>query len=348
MLFSKRLPVHSLIGLCRDLRHNLAAGLMLRDVFRQQAKRGTAALRPVAERIRVAIESGENLQTALEQEQGAFPPLFLALAGVGEQSGNLPEVFGALQEYYEMQQRFWRQFISQSVLPVLQFVAATLIIAGLMVILGFIAEVMQQKEPLDPLGIGLTGAPGAVKFLIYIYGAILALIIVYMVLSRAVEQKALFDRLFLRIPALGPFLSALCLARLCLTMRLTLDSSMPVAKAVGLSFRATGNAAFDRDGLKVQEAIRAGEDLTAALTRCRLLPEEFLNIVASAEQGGRVPEALGHQGTFYEEEATRRLAVLTRVAGFAVWVFVAALIIMAIFRIFNLYLNAINQALQMH
>jgi type II secretory pathway component PulF len=346
MLFSKRLPLRSLIGLCRDLRHNLEAGIMLRDVFRQQARRGGPGLRPVAERIKDSLESGENLHSALEQEGNAFPPLFVALAGVGEHTGNMPEVFGSLQKYYEMQQRFWRQFVSQSILPVLQFIAATLIIAGLMVILGFIAEIMNQKEPLDPLGVGLTGYQGAVIFLTIIYGTILAVGLLYVFLSRVLAQQAMVDRLLLYIPAIGSFLQALCLARLALTMRLTMDSSMPVARALGLSFRATGNAAYAQDGAKIQDAVRSGSDLTAALSRSKLLPEEFLNIIASAEEAGRVPEVMGHQAQFYEEEATRRLAVLARVAGFAVWCFVATLIIMAIFRIFNLYLGAINQAMQ--
>src|SRR5713101_6382127 len=117
MLLSARLPVSSLIELCRALRHNLSAGLTLRDVFRQQARQGALAVRPVAGRIRQVIERGDDLETALNQEAKHFPPLFLALASVGERSGNLPEVFTALEKYYVLQQRMWRQFISLSIWP---------------------------------------------------------------------------------------------------------------------------------------------------------------------------------------------------------------------------------------
>src|SRR5947209_8079102 len=106
MLLTSRLPLSSLIRVCRELRHNLAAGIMLRDVFRQQAKRGSPPFRPVARRILTALESGSSFQDALQQNRRAFPPLFLALASVGEQSGNMPEVFGELEKYYQMQQRF--------------------------------------------------------------------------------------------------------------------------------------------------------------------------------------------------------------------------------------------------
>jgi type II secretory pathway component PulF len=71
---------------------------------------------------------------------------------------------------------------------------------------------------------------------------------------------------------------------------------------------------------------------------------DFVNIIAVAEEGGRVPEVMANQAQYYEEEATRRLAVLTRIAGFGVWLFVASLIIMAIFRLASIYFNALNQA----
>ena len=44
MWFSSRLPLSSVIELCRVLRHYLGAGLTLRDAFRKQAARGMADL----------------------------------------------------------------------------------------------------------------------------------------------------------------------------------------------------------------------------------------------------------------------------------------------------------------
>jgi type IV pilus assembly protein PilC len=342
MLLSRRLPLNALIALCRDLRHSLGAGLMLRDVFRQQSRRGYSSVRPVAARISQAIEAGDELRVALKAERAYFPPLFISLVSVGESTGNLPEIFAELEKYYLMQQRFRRQFISQSFLPVLQFVAATLIIAGLMVILGFIGMMMNTK-PLDPLGFGLTGSSGALIFLAIVYGAVTAVVFLYIIISRSLRQKAVVDWTLLHIPIIGGFLQCLCLARLATALRLTLDSAMPIADAIGLSFQATGNAAYMAMAPTLQDSLRSGDDLSRAISKCRLLPEEFINIIAVAEEGGRVPEAMVNQAQYYEEEASRRLYILTRAASFAVWAFVAILIIMAIFRLFAIYLGAIEK-----
>jgi type IV pilus assembly protein PilC len=341
MIFSRRLPLSSLIAISRDLRHNLGAGIMLRDALKQQARRGNHAFRPVADRMYHAIESGDDLRQVLENERAYFPPLFISLVSVGESSGQLPEIFAELEKYYLMQQRFWRQLISQSIMPVLQFIVATFVIAFMMVILGFIAEARSSK-PIDPIGFGLSGTSGARTFLAVIYGSLAVLFLIYLALSRLLEQKALIDRLLLHIPVLGGFLQCLCLSRLSMGLRLTLDSAMPIAKAIGLSFQATGNAAYVSDASRIQESLKTGDDLTRAISQCRLLPEDYVNIIAVAEQGGRVPEVMVNQAQYYEEEAGRRLVLLTRAAGFFVWAFVAILIIIAIFRIFNIYLSAIN------
>src|SRR6185437_13442689 len=93
MLLSSRLSLPVLIELCRALRHNLGAGLTLLAVFRQQQRRGPAAVRALAGRVADLLEKGHSLGQALKREANYFPPLFLSLAEVGEQTGMLPEVF---------------------------------------------------------------------------------------------------------------------------------------------------------------------------------------------------------------------------------------------------------------
>ena len=100
MQFFTQIPLRNLIEFCRVLRHNLAAGLTLRRVFRQQAERGPYSVRPVAQRISEKLEQGESLEAALKDEKHKFPPIFLSLTAMGEESGNLPEVLAELEEYF--------------------------------------------------------------------------------------------------------------------------------------------------------------------------------------------------------------------------------------------------------
>jgi type II secretory pathway component PulF len=106
--------------------------------------------------------------------------------------------------------------------------------------------------------------------------------------------------------------------------------------------RGTGNTAFSAREESMRESIRNGEDLAIALRKTGVFPEDFLNIVESAEEGGRVSEVMRHQTEFYEEETRRHLTILTTTASWGVYFLVACLIIFMIFRIFSSYLGLID------
>src|SRR5687767_2211895 len=108
MFFTRQLPLSSVIALCRALRHNLGAGLTLVQVFRQQADRGPAAVRPFAARVLVSLEQGHSLNEVLEGEKGVLPPLFYSLVKVGEETGHLAEMFAELEKYYLLEEKLRR------------------------------------------------------------------------------------------------------------------------------------------------------------------------------------------------------------------------------------------------
>jgi type IV pilus assembly protein PilC len=338
-MFSRQLPLWSLIEFCRVLRHNLEAGLTLRHVFRQQAERGPQPVRPVARRISRDLEQGESLTSALEKEASHFPVIFVSLSKVGEESGNLPEVLADLEKYFVLQQRLRRQFYNQIAWPVIQMVVAIFVISGMIYVLALLSS---GNRPYDPLGLGYTGTSGALRFLIHAFGFWAVLIGLYFVLTRTLKQKAAVDELLLRIPVIGPCLRSIALMRFCLSLRLTMETGMPITESLQLSMRATGNAAFAARTDSVCEAVKGGEDLTEALRHAGLFPDDFLNIMANAEEGGRVPEVMRHQADYYDEESRRRMTILTQAASWGVYAAVAALIIFMIFRIATSYLALLN------
>jgi type IV pilus assembly protein PilC len=334
MFASTFLPLTDLIELCRVMRHGIGAGLPLTKLFGQQATSGPEAVRPVADRVNRSLEQGESLDDVLQRESALFPPLFLSLVGVGERSGMLPEVFGELEKYFVQQLKLRRQFRSQIAWPVFELLAAILVIAILIFAVGLIAQ-MQRARPMDPLGLGLTGGTGALIFLFLAFGTIGGLIGLYLFAMRKLQHQARVDALLLRVPAIGSCLRALALARFCLALRLTMEAGITLRAALRLSLRATGNAAFIAATPAMIKELKAGSDLTSALTVSDLFPEDFRHMVALAEETGQLPEVMRRQATEYEDEAGRRLAALTTLAGWGVWLVVAAVIILAIFRIWG-------------
>jgi type II secretory pathway component PulF len=339
MFFSRQLPLPALIELCHRLRLSLSAGLTLRDVFRQLATRGSRSLRPVAKRIRDHLDQGDSFEAALEPEQGVFPPLFLAMAAVGEQVGRLPEVMEQLEKYFQLQQKSWRQVRSRSLLPAIQFVIATGVIALLLFVLGAIS----QSRGTQPQGLfGLTGQAGAIKFLAFVAALFAGVFVLYRFVTRFLGQRALFDRLALRVPDVGGCLQVLAVGRFALALQMTLDTSLAVAKALRLSLQATGNAAFQEQAEVIVASVKRGESVTEALTLGQIFPLEFLSMVAIGEQGGRLVEMMRHQAAHYQEEGERRMKGLTSRITFLIWLFYAVFMVVAILGLARNYLGALG------
>jgi len=330
-----------LIELCRSLRHYLGAGLSLVDAFRHQAKSGAARVRPVAARLAAALESGDSLEEALQREPSAFPPLFLALARVGEHTGMLAEVFAELEKYYLRQRKLWRQFVTQIAWPVTEFVLAVFVLAGLILIMGVLADI-RGGQPLDPLGLGLAGPSGALIFLGVVGGVLSGLAALYWLVTRRLGGGAATATFLLRLPALGPCLQALALTRFCTALRLTTETGMSIDQAMRLSLSATGNPAFTACSEQIEADLRGGEEVTLALARSGVFPQEFQHMIAIAEESGTLDQVLAHQAEHYQEESSRRLAALTSLAGYAVYGFVGLVIIIAIFRIANWYIGLLG------
>jgi type II secretory pathway component PulF len=330
MLFSKQLPLPSLVELCRSLRHLVGVGMLVRDVFRQLSERGSRPLRPVAERIHAVLSRGDNLETALEAERQSFPPLFLATVVVGERTGNLAEVCTELEKYYQLQQQLQRRLKSQSIGPLLQFGLAVCIIALLIFVLGAIRD---ARGGPGMSVFGLSGATGSLIFLGIVFGVLGALVGLYLLLTRKLRYTYALDKFSLTLPLIGPCREALALARFSLALRLTMESGLSVVEALRLSLEATGNAAYVAVAPVIRKAVKRGDDLTVAVIESGRFPEEFCNVLAVGEESGRIPEVMGQQAAYYQEEAGRRLKRLQTTAVWTAWLIYAAFMIFAIFNI---------------
>jgi type IV pilus assembly protein PilC len=342
-MFSKRLSLNSLVELCRSLRYSLSSGLTLRDTMALLATKGDPRLRPVAEEIGKEIKSGWSLQDALKKQEKVFPPLFLALCTVGEESGNLPEILAELERYYIVQQKLRREFVKQITWPILQLFLAVMVISGLIVVLDLI--VPKSGESIDALGVGLKGVKGARIFLEWVFGVIFGLWFAMWLTKKLLSRRAIVESILLNIPMLGPTLRSVALARFCVSLHLMLETNLSVNKTIRLALMATDNAAFIAKWPVVETALRKGENITSALAETNLFPARFMGTVAIGEENGRLPEILKHAAEEWEEESRRRLDILNRATSYLVWLVVMILMGVAIFRIFMIYYDKIQNAL---
>lgn len=330
--------------LCRRLSTSLEAGIDIRKVLaREAAGRARRSAIERMETLRLEVNRGRGLADALEQTNGYFPPLFRDMVRLGEETGRLPEVLRHLAEHYELQLQLRRGFLATITWPMMQLTAAILIVGLVIWLMGVIGGF--TGHTVDILGFGLVGNQGALIYFCIVGAIALGLALAIRAALRGQRWVRPLQMLTLKLPVIGPSLRTLSLSRLAWAMHLTLDSGMDLRRAVPLSLHASRNPLFVESGDQIVYDIGRGREITEAMADTGAFPRDFLDAVEVGERSGRLPEQLGLLSRQYQDQATRALAALTALAGFGVWLIVAAIIILMIFRIFSFYLGTINDAL---
>jgi type II secretory pathway component PulF len=341
MLFSYRVPLKTLIDLCRRLSIALGAGIDVRTVWMREAQRAQGPLRDRLLQVAFAIQQGESLAEALAPIADCFPALFREMIVLGEQTGHVDTVLTQLADHYQNQLNSRRIFYAAIAWPVIQLTIAVVIVGFLIWIMGMLRETTGNRT-LDILGFGLVGNSGLAAYVAMVACATTVIWLVLRAISRGLVWTYPVQRFVLRLPGIGRPLQTLALARLAWSMHVTLGAGMEVRRALRLSLANTQNARYIDHMAAIDAAIMAGHSIHEAFCRTGDFPVEFLDMLAVGEQSGEVSESMGRLAKLYQEQARMALAVLAMIAGWLVWAAVAAVLITLIFRIFSFYLGALS------
>jgi len=329
---------------CRTLHHSIGAGLSPVRIFKQQAKSGPRPLRDVAQAVAAKLGAGESLEDGFAPYQNRFPPLFLELVAVGEQTGRLEDTFRELELYYESTLSIQRNFRSQMAYPAIQFVAAILIISGLIWILGMLAG-SGKAITVDPTGLGFTGTRGAIMFMVVAFGIVGGILFALKLTADNVKWRARLEGMLTALPGWGPALLALALQRFCVALRMCVEAGLRAEKTIHYCFRATSNSAFSSREERAIAVVKKGNELAEALVASGApFPDEFRESVIVGEETGNLSEVMERLAERYREDAERKLKTAAQVTSYAIYGLVALMIIFFIFQIASVYLGAMNQA----
>lgn len=341
-MFSPRIPNRPLSDLFRNLATLLHAGVPILKAL-QTAARNAAdprARRAVAG-IELDVKRGQDFASAVAARQ-ELPPLAAEMIVVAEETGQLPEILKHLAEHYDNLVKMRRVFLAAIAWPAFQLVAAILVIALLILILGIVANSTGQE--IDVLGWGLIGPKGAVIWLAMTFGTLFGLFFAYKLVASSASGKRALDPILLRIPVVGNCLRSFSLARFSWALSLTQQTGMGLDRCLDVSLRATSNGAYIGEIPRVVAMVRAGEELTDSLRATNLFPENYLQMVSVADAAGTVPETLERLSPDLEADARRSLSGLVIASGVLIWMLVAAFIIFLIFSLASFYVGMINDA----
>ena len=344
MFGTARMETKGLAQLCRRVGTSLEAGIPVRVVWAREAERGTRQHRQFVRRISDSVAVGASVADAIAATDAYFPRLFRAMIHVGEETGTLDRVLLELAEHYDHQVGLRRTFLAAIAWPLVQLIASIVIIGILILVLGWVNEVTGQS--LDVLGVGLVGQWGFVVYACVVTALAAILYLVIYSATRGFLWVAPLQQLALSTPIVGSALQTLALSRLAWTLSLTTNTSMDIRAAVRLAQASTHNAYYTRHVPSVDESLLEGEQIHVALRRTGAYPDEFVDVVETGEESGRLTEAMTTLSRQFQERAFAALALLTMLAGFAIWGLIVVLIGAIVIRIFiTSYLGPMQELL---
>ncbi len=345
MIGEPRIGTKPLAMLCRRLTVSLGAGVDIRNVWTREAKAAHGVARRRFAQIRDDVAGGRSIAESIDETGNYFPELFREMVKVGEQTGQLPEVFRQLADNYEYQLQLRRTLLTAISWPVIELSLALFVIGAVIFLMGAIPAL--SKSGVDLLGLGLKGMSGLVKYVTFLFVLGSIGFVVYEATVRGKLWAAPIQRALMAVPRLGKALETLAMARLCWAMHVTLNTGMDLRQALRLSLRSTQNVLYTKQIDRVLRSIRAGDEIHEAMEMTGVFPIHFIDAVHVGEQSGRLPESMANLSVQYQREAKAAMDVITVLMGFGVMMLIAGVIIFFIFQIFqNAYLGPINDALK--
>lgn len=304
---------NNLATVYHNLSTMLGAGVPLKRTLNVITEGTTGQLRRTFTTISNDVSSGSSLSEIMRKYPKIFYTLDIMLVDAADISGNLPETFKMLSQWYDLKNRLKRRLISGLIFPFVIIHIAALV------------------APIPFLLLGTFGVEGyitlAVSILLLFYIPMLFIIAVLYLLPSSGSIRRSLDAMVLKIPILGKAIRQLALSRYCQAFNMMYKAGIPIIQCAQQATGVTGNAIM-ADILKGgAESAQAGNRVCEGFSN--KLPLDFLNIWRIGEETGELDNCIKRLADNTSENAEQLFAELAQwVPRIVYWLVCALLVIL--------------------
>jgi general secretion pathway protein F len=326
-----RVPQSAIESFTRELANLLSAGLPLaRALHLLRREASNAAAKYVWGKIHDDVVGGTPLGDALAKWPKSFSTVYVAMVRAGEAGGFLPIVLQQIADFRTREQELKGKIKAAMVYPcVLACLACAVLVFLLTFFIPRFSGIFAEFGSKLPL---LTRAIVVVSGWLMHYGWLIAIFVVGAVITgrRAATSesgKRFIERVVLRTPAVGLVSARFSLVRFCRMLGTLVGAGVPLVTALRVAKEALGNQTLaDTVGHAIEE-VRRGVALSRSLSNSPLLfPASVIEMIAVAEETGRLDKELVRLSAAYEGELDRNLRMLVALAEPALLMIMAGLI----------------------
>lgn len=287
---------------------------LLRGIKGLAASTHNAVLRATLEDILKDLEGGRDLAGSFARHPKIFPPLYVSIIRVGEETGTLEASFKRLSEYLQQDQDMRDRIKSATRYPmiVMGVIAIAIAVLTMFVIPRFapLFESLGNDIPWPTLAI-MAVSNFARDYWYVVIGALATLAVLARHYVSTPGGRLAWDRFKLRLPVLGKLVHEGILARLSRSLSISITAGMPVIQTLRVIAQSSGNAFMSARVLEMRDAVERGEPLSRAAASVGMFPPLVLQMLAVGEETGDLPDLLDEVAGFYEREVDYALKNLS-------------------------------------
>jgi len=285
--------------------------------------------RRILEDVSNRVHSGEPFSDALEHHKRVFPTLMVSLVRASEASGTMGPMLERVCAYLTKDRETVRAVRGATVYPIIMLSIAVAVTVFLMTfVLPRFDKIFAQRGAALPAPTRiLLGASNVMIDFWYIWAVlIVALVIAMMWMRRQPFGRRAFDWLKLHAPVVGPMMNQLYVTRAMRTMGTMLCAGVPMLDMVAIVRQVTGNIYYDELWDAVDERLRQGVQLSAALSHSQLMPASVVRMIHSGEKAGRLGAVMERVAVFTESDFDDAVKRTTQLIEPALIVFMGGLV----------------------
>lgn len=284
------------------------------SVMESQCQR--PAWRRVVTAVRLEVEAGRPLSTALARFPRLFTPVYVNMVSAGEASGNMGLAFERLTRLMRQQQE-----IRNRVIGALSYPAGLVLLCSAVIAILFTFVLPRFEEMFETVGVALPTSTRVLlttsKWCVSHWGLLAAGLVATLVGGFAFLRSALgrqcVSRATVRVPIFGRIVRSVILAQVCRVWGQLLESKVGLLEAVQLTQDSTTNLDFRELLAQLASAVTGGQSVGGPLLASWLVPRTFSAALATGEESGKLGDALLFVAGCLDEDNAQVLASLGRI-----------------------------------
>jgi type II secretory pathway component PulF len=264
------------------------------------------------------IVGGTALADAMAKYPKSFSSVYVAMVRAGEAGGFLEVVLGQIADFRVRESELKGKVKGAMIYPA---VLACLAVGVLIFLLTFFIP------RFSTMFADLHGQlPGLTLFIIHAsdivssrYGIVVAIAVVFAiaVMRQYIASEAgrrAFEKVVLATPALGTLVAHFALVRFCRMLGTLVGAGVPLVSSLRTARQAIGNQTLADTVLHAIEEVQRGQALSRSLGNSpKLFPPSVVEMIAVAEETGRLDKELVRLAQTYELDLDRQLRLLVTV-----------------------------------